>query len=161
MNYIFVLMMLLTTTMTHAGFTAPEYPLSPIPSLTPGELCSTPTEYRYPEQIPYCERDVDTAMKEQVFEDYRRAGFVLPKNHRSSYKIDHFIPLCAGGANTVDNLWPQHKNVFIITDSLEKLACDKLKTGKITQRQIIQMIKRAKMDHRQVPVVQQELSRIY
>ena len=104
---------------------------------------------------------MSTSQKAAIFQKYDQIGYRTRSMKRQAFKIDHFIPLCAGGANTVDNLWPQHKNVFIITDSLEKLACDKLKTGKITQRQIIQMIKRAKMDHRQVPVVQQELSRIY
>lgn len=160
MKYIIILSMLLSTTMTHAESFLAEYPTSPIRALTPGELCSTPTEFRYPEQIPYCERDVSTELKEHIFEMYRREGFELPASHRSSYKIDHFIPLCAGGANTIENLRPQHKTVYELTDSLEKLACDKLKTGKITQRQIVGMIKRAKMDLRQVRAVQQELSRI-
>jgi hypothetical protein len=160
MKYIIMLTMLLSTTITHAESYLAEYPKSPLSSLTPGELCSTPTEFRYPERIAYCERDVSGELKEMVFEDYRRAGFVLPRNERSSYKIDHFIPLCAGGANTAENLWPQHQTVYEITDSLEKLACDKLKLGLISQRNVVSLIKRAKMDLRQVRAVQQELSRL-
>lgn len=153
-------MMLLSTTLTHATILGPEYPQSPLPQLTPGELCSTPTEYRYQENIPYCERDVVYELKEQVFNEYRRAGFVIPVNERSSYKIDHFIPLCAGGANTFENLWPQHKTIYEITDSLEVLACDKLKQGKISQRNVVMLIKKAKMNLREVRSVRDQLARL-
>ncbi len=137
-----------------------EYPRNPLPELTPGELCTQPIELRYPEQIAYCGRFVDTAMKDMIFEDYRRAGYILPRHHRSSYKIDHFIPLCAGGANTPDNLWPQHKTIFDQTDSFEKLACDKLATGKISQREVVDLIIKVKMDLRELRAAQQRLSRI-
>ncbi|MFY7993402.1 MAG: hypothetical protein ACOVP4_08940 [Bacteriovoracaceae bacterium] len=160
MKYILVLMMLFSTNLTHAEILGHEYPLAPIPQLTPGELCSYPTEYRYQENIPYCERDVAYELKEQVFNEYRRAGFVIPANERSNYKIDHFIPLCAGGANTFENLWPQHKTIYEITDSLEVLACEKLKQGKITQRNVVALIKKAKMNLSQVRSVRDQLARL-
>ena len=153
-------MMLFSTTLTHAEILDPEYPLAPIPQLTPGELCSSPTEYRYQENIPYCERDVAYELKEQVFNEYRLAGFLIPANERSSYKIDHFIPLCAGGANTFENLWPQHKTIYEITDSLEVLACEKLKLGKINQRNVVALIKKAKMNLNQVRSVRDQLARL-
>lgn len=153
--------MLLSTTLTYARYAAaPEYPKTPIAKLTPGEYCSTPTEYRYREQIPYCERDVSAELKEQAFEQYRRMGFTLPKNHRSSYKIDHFIPLCAGGANTLDNLWPQHMTVFQITDRIEAIGCEKLKLGKITQRDVVGLILKAKMNLSQADSIYNQLRAI-
>lgn len=63
-------------------------------------------QYRYPEHIAYCERDVTTQTKNDVFATYRNElGFKLDVRNRANYKIDHFIPLCAGGSNHEDNLW--------------------------------------------------------
>lgn len=151
-----MLFILLVTSLIHAA----EYPRGPLTNLTPGELCSTPTSFRYPENIPYCERDVAVELKEQVFSEYRRAGFVLPSNARRSYKIDHFLPLCAGGANTLENLWPQHITIYPITDPIEELGCKKLALGKITQKDLISLIKKAKLDLSQAPIVLNQLDRL-
>jgi hypothetical protein len=125
-----------------------EYPIRPNTNknVTPGKLCDAPTRYRYPEQIAYCERDVTSETKELVFINYRKLGYRLSPNQRSSYKIDHFIPLCAGGSNDIHNLWPQHKTVYERTDLLEALACEKLSTGLVTQAQTVKMIMAAKVD---------------
>lgn len=131
-----------------------DYPQGPDRRITPGSLCDRPTQYRYPEHIAYCERDVTTQTKNDVFATYRNElGFKLDLRNRSNYKIDHFIPLCAGGSNHEDNLWPQHITVFTITDPLEPLACAKLSEGRITQKAVIELIKRAKYDLKQVPAV--------
>jgi hypothetical protein len=136
-----------------------EYPVRPIPKLTPGELCNTPDAYRYPENIPYCERDVTFQQKEEVFQAYRRAGFRLSLEERSSYKIDHYIPLCAGGSNSNNNLWPQHLSLFSVTDSIEKLGCDKMALGRVTQRRFVQLIRMVKHDLSKAEAVRLELSR--
>jgi hypothetical protein len=132
-----------------------EYPLGPLAVLTPGSLCDHPTTYRYPEQIPYCERNVNRELKEHIFQQYRNEGFRLNPGDRSSYKIDHLIPLCAGGSNHQDNLWPQHRTVYLQTDLLEGLGCEKLKAARIKQSELIKLILAAKKD---LTLVDQTLS---
>jgi hypothetical protein len=123
-----------------------EFPTTPVLDLTPGSLCERPSQYRYPEQIPYCNRDVNREVKEEIFREYRRQGYRLNLQRREDYKIDHYIPLCAGGSNDEDNFWPQHVSVFSITDPLEFIGCEKLKIGKITQAHLVKLIKKAKND---------------
>jgi hypothetical protein len=128
------------------AFGAESFPLGPHPEMTPGELCARPDTYRYPERIGYCERDVSSELKDHVFQSYKKLGYTMPSDRRSSYKIDHYIPLCAGGSNGVDNLWPQHLTVGRQTDLLEDVGCQMLAKGKITQADLIGLIKRAKND---------------
>ncbi len=93
-----------------------------------------------------------------IFELYRRrAGFSLIIRDRSDYKIDHFIPLCAGGSNKTNNLWPQHESVFTITDPLESIGCEKLKTARIKQRDLVKLIQHAKLNLNEVPRVLRHL----
>lgn len=123
-----------------------EYPKGPDALLTPGSLCERPDAYRYPEKVPYCNRDVDSSLKADIFQNYRNDGYRLDPKDRSSYKIDHLIPLCAGGSNNEDNLWPQHKSVYEITDPMEPAACDAMKAGKIKQAEVVKLILAAKKD---------------
>jgi len=135
-----------------------DFPQSPHAQITPGSLCDTPTEYRYPEHINYCERDVSSDLKNAIFEDYRkRIGYTLSIRNRADYKIDHFIPLCAGGSNKQNNLWPQHVTVFNTTDPMESLGCEKLKLGRITQKDLVALIRLAKLNLQEVPRVLQRL----
>jgi hypothetical protein len=134
-----------------------EYPKSPLVDLTPGSLCDQPTRYRYPENIAYCERNVTTIRKAEIFEAYRRRGFILSPSQRSSYKIDHLIPLCAGGSNNNENLWPQHISVGQFTDDLERLGCEKMALGLLTQAKFIAMIKQAKNDVSEASEIRREL----
>lgn len=137
-----------------------EYPKGPNGDLTPGELCNRASEYRYPEHIAYCERDVSSQQKDQIFESYRRIGYRLNPKNRSSYKIDHYIPLCAGGSNNDENLWPQHVSVYEITDPLEQMGCDKMKLGVLKQAKFIQLLKKVKNDLSQAKAVRDEISRL-
>ena len=121
-----------------------EFPKGPVAEMTPGSFCDRPDEYRYEERIPYCERDVDSSLKKDIFNEYRLNGYRLNPNERSSYKIDHLIPLCAGGSNYENNLWPQHKSVYDLTDPLETIGCEKLKEGRIKQARLVKMILDAK-----------------
>ncbi len=77
--------------------------------------------------------------------------FVINQSNREDFKIDHFIPLCMGGANTTKNLWPQHKSIYVITDPLERILCERLASGRITQKQAIDQMKFAKFHLDQVP----------
>jgi hypothetical protein len=121
-----------------------EYPMGPESELTPGSLCDRPDQYRYPEHIAYCNRDVDSHLKKEIFEDYRQEGYRLDPKDRPNYKIDHLIPLCAGGSNHEDNLWPQHVTIYTQTDPLESIGCEKLKAGRIKQAELIRLILEAK-----------------
>jgi hypothetical protein len=138
------------------AFGGNPYPRTPDAELTPGALCETPSRLRYPEQIAYCERDVNSFTKEVVFIAYRDLGYSL-SGPRERYKVDHFIPLCAGGSNDIKNLWPQYDTISRVTDPLEPLACEVLALGKITQVEVIEIIKEAKLDTKQVPRLMQKL----
>src|SRR4051812_42759867 len=81
------------------------FPTAPNPELTPGATCATSNNYRYPEHIPYCERDVSQDEKAQVINTYdHELGYQIQKMDRQEFKIDHMIPLCAGGSNEETNL---------------------------------------------------------
>jgi len=142
-----------------SAFAGNPYPRSPDPTLTPGSLCTTPDRLRYPEQIAYCERDVNSFTKEVVFSAYRELGFSL-SGPRSRYKVDHFIPLCAGGSNEQANLWPQYDTISKLTDPLEPLACEVLSKGKIGQHEVVELIKAAKLDTKEVPRVMDLLRKL-
>lgn len=90
---------------------------------------------------------------------YQKLGYSL-SGERSQYKIDHFIPLCAGGSNKDDNLWPQYYTISKITDPLEKLGCDVLAKGKITQKEVIEIITQAKLNHSEVSKLTKYLKRL-
>lgn len=119
---------------------------SPLIDLTPGVLCQHADSYRYPEHVAYCERDVDNVVKWKVIELYmeKMPGLKINGQNRSQYKIDHFIPLCMGGANDIQNLWPQHMSVFKVTDIVELDLCKKLESAEITQAQAVSQMKYAK-----------------
>jgi len=151
-------LLVLVTNISLAQNSIAEFPKGPIAKLTPGELCDRPSRYRYPENIAYCERDVSVDQKEQVFEAYRKSGYKL--NHRSSYKVDHYISLCAGGSNNNENLWPQHITISEVTDSIEKTGCDKMALGKLSQAKFVALLKRVKNDLSQASAVRLELSRL-
>jgi hypothetical protein len=49
-----------------------DFPQTADTRLTPGSLCARPTEHRYRERIPYCERDVTPDRKQRIMETYDR-----------------------------------------------------------------------------------------
>ena len=124
-----------------------QFPVGPVPSVTPGQLCNHPSSYRYPEKIAYCERDVSPEVKRAVIKIYDdRFGYKIENMDRHDFKIDHYIPLCMGGSNDSSNLWPQHKSVYEITDPLEPALCAKMAEGRLKQADAIKMVKDAKAD---------------
>ena len=137
-----------------------EYPSGPDTELTPGSVCDRPNEYRYPERIAYCSRNVDSHLKRDVFQEYREGGYRLNPKDRDDYKIDHLIPLCAGGSNNEDNLWPQHVSIYTQTDPLESIGCEKLKQGRIKQAHLISLILAAKKNLQLVQKTLQDLSKL-
>lgn len=156
MKMIIALVVLLTSSHSFAGR---AFPRSPDLTATPGSLCNTPDTHRYPEQIPYCERALNSFDKELVFIAYRKLGWSL-SGERSQYKVDHFIPLCAGGSNEMDNLWPQYHTVSKLTDPLEPLGCEVLAKGNITQKELISLIMKAKLNTKEVPAVLKYLRKL-
>jgi len=131
---------------------ADNFPKGPVEQMTPGALCSHPDSYRYPEKVPYCSRNVSSDLKARVIEDYdRRFGFKIGQMPRSQFKIDHYIPLCMGGANEAANLWPQHQSVYTITDPLEEALCGKMAEGRLQQKEAVELIKEAKNHLDEVP----------
>jgi hypothetical protein len=74
-----------------AGVRAQEA-LLPNPKLTPGRVAQTDRD----------RAGVTVEMEQKVFARYR-----LPWASRAAFKIDNLIPLELGGADTIDNLWPQ------------------------------------------------------
>ena len=81
-----------------------EFPRGPRLEATPGELCAHPDSYRYPEHIPYCTRNVDAGLKQLIIAEYdSQFGYAIQSMPRGDFKIDHYVPLCAGGSNSEDN----------------------------------------------------------
>jgi hypothetical protein len=130
-----------------SSYSQDPFPTMPEDSMTPGSLCDRPTEHRYPENIPYCERNVDSGLKRDIIREYdERLGYQIGSMNRAEFKIDHLIPLCMGGSNERDNLWPQHSTVYQHTDLLEQRLCEILSRGEIKQMKLVQVILDAKHD---------------
>lgn len=118
------------------------FPTHPDLSVTPGAICQNADTYRYPEHIKYCERDVSSSLKKDIISQYDADfGYSIGRMDRQDFKIDHFVPLCMGGANDRTNLWPQHKSVYVKTDGIEMKLCQLLATGDIKQVDAIAQIK--------------------
>jgi hypothetical protein len=154
------IVLLLSLSFAQTTFAA-NFPLGPDMTETPGKLCSNGSVRRYPEGILYCERDVDTYTKNAVIMKYDNMfGYRIHTMKRADFKIDHFIPLCAGGANSEENLWPQHKSVYAITDPLEPLLCQKMSEGKLLQADAVKLVTRAKLNLKEVPEIIKSLNRL-
>jgi hypothetical protein len=139
-----------------------DFPKSPHEDRTPGELCKRGDETRYPERIQYCRRDVESDRKRGIFRDYDRAyGYHMQSMNRMEFKIDHLIPLCMGGSNNDSNLWPQHKEIYELTDPIEPLLCDLMAAGSIKQLRAVQEIMDAKRDPESTPSRVRKLSGLY
>lgn len=125
------------------GMALPE-PLIPDPK-NQGALCDEQDkdflEYRYAEEIPYCERNVSGRMKTLIYQDYG-----IDPECRYQYTIDHFYPLSLGGDNSRDNLWPEHRNIKRSRMNLENDLFKKISSGKISQREALQIIRQEKLN---------------
>ena len=119
---------------------AEGYPIGPDNRLTEGDLCEHGDSHRYPEQIEYCSRRVSAAKKWEIIEKYEELGYEIRRYGRENFKIDHLIPLCAGGSNDESNLWPQHKDVYEQTDRIEEMTCRMMAQGKMTQAEAVELI---------------------
>jgi hypothetical protein len=102
----------------------------PDPKLTPGRVAAT-------------EKDrggVNLAMEQKVFARYH-----LPWEWRARYKIDHLIPLELGGADTIDNLWPQSLRAKPYgadrKELLTEVLLERIRTGRMTIAQAQEQIR--------------------
>lgn len=131
-----------------------QFPIGPDAGVTPGSLCTHPTQHRYPENIAYCSRNVESDLKRELIREYdQKFGYSIESMDRQKFKIDHYIPLCAGGSNEADNLWPQHVSVYTITDPLEALICQKMSDGVLSQKDAVDTIRNAKNNLAEVPEI--------
>ncbi len=150
----------LLTAKRHADgqMTDGRFPQHPDPALTPGELCDEPDSLRHPEKVPYCERDVDSSTKQDIIRTYdRELGFHIGAMERGEFKIDHFIPLCVGGSNGRENLWPQHKTVYEHTDRIEDQVCQLMQRALMKQAEVVQLIRHVKFNLDEAAGVQRDL----
>ena len=107
----------------------------PDPKLTPGRIAAS-------------EKDrggVTVAMEQKVFARYRLAW-----ERRGEFKIDHLIPSELGGADTIDNLWPQRVKARPYgadrKELLTEVLLQKIRAGKMTLAQAQVEIRRDWID---------------
>lgn len=149
LRFMFVLVAFVLSTVAFAG---ERYPVGPNPNITPGSLCTGSSKRRYQEQITVCERDVSTSLKRDIIRQYDdELGFSIHEMDRMEFKIDHFIPLSVGGSNNRDNLWPQHRTVYELTDPIETVLHIKMEQSRITQEEAIRVIREAKLNLDRAP----------
>ena len=110
-------------------------------NLTPGRLCTADDpdfkEYRYPEHIPYCQRNLPRQVKQLIADRYN-----VPQADWGKYEFDHLIPLGIGGSNGADNIWPQPHGAVDDAEKnkLELELFNLLSAGTITQRDAVDRI---------------------
>ena len=109
--------------------------LVPNPKLTPGRVARTEKE----------RAGITLQLEQKVFARYR-----LPWERRIQFKIDRLIPAELGGADTLDNLWPQSVRARPYgTDRKELLTevlLKKIRDGKLTIEQAQEAISRDWID---------------
>ncbi|HXM33049.1 MAG TPA: hypothetical protein VN921_05295 [Chthoniobacterales bacterium] len=96
MNNRFIYIAVIITSLMAAQNGRAEDLLLPNPKLTPGKIARRDKD----------QHGVSVAMEQKVFKRYR-----IPWIRRAEFKIDHLIPLELGGADHVENLWPQNLRV--------------------------------------------------
>jgi hypothetical protein len=121
-----------------------DFPKVPLPEVG-GSICTTYDKdfdhFRYPEQIPYCKRNVSSNQKRNI---YIRDG--VPLQYKSQYTVDHLISLSVGGTNHNDNLWAEHKSIKNHRGSLEYDNYLMLREGLITQADAVMVLRDSKLD---------------
>ena len=109
--------------------------LVPNPKLTSGRVARTDKE----------RGGVTLKVEQKVFARYK-----LPWERRAEFKIDHLIPTELGGADTIDNLWPQSVRAKPYgadrKELLVEVLLEKIRAGKITLAQAQEEISRDWID---------------
>ncbi len=134
------------------------FPETPHEKLTPGDVCDDADAFRYPERIRYCNREVSKEHKAAIFITYdMELGFHTREMNRTEFKIDHYIPLCMGGSNETENLWPQHKTIYQQTDPIEPLLCELMSSGQMLQAKAISIIRQVKRNPERARAILRDL----
>ena len=104
---------------------------------TNGVFCSITDkdfdEMRYNNQIAHCKRNVNSSLKKYIYKTYN-----IDYSNRSNYTIDHIIPLSLGGNNSIENLWPQNKDIY--SGNYERKLFDLVNNDKLSIKKAIQVI---------------------
>ena len=110
-------------------------------ALTPGALCTSNDPdfqgFDYPEKIARCNRNISINEKQIVAKNY--GG--LAEKEWSKYEFDHLLPLCAGGSNSLQNLWPQPIAEAHLKDVLENEICLAMRAGTMSQATAVQKVR--------------------
>jgi hypothetical protein len=126
--------LLIVTVIMGANARAQEA-LLPNPKLTPGTIAAADKD----------RSGVTVAMEQKVFARYRLAW-----SRRAEFKIDHLIPLELGGADTIQNLWPQRVRAKPYgadrKEQLTEVLVERVKAGEITLAQAQEQISRDWID---------------
>jgi hypothetical protein len=120
--------------LTVAPASAQEYSL-PNPKLTPGRIAEHDKD----------RGGVTVQMEQKVFAHYR-----IPWSRRPQFKVDHLIPLELGGADTIDNLWPQSLRTRPYDadrkELLTEVLLQRIRTGRMTVAQAQEEIRKDWID---------------
>jgi len=125
------------TTQTKSGFPVPD------PKCTPGAVNPTVTlaVLKNTSFGTGCIRNCATTESDKNV-TYSQYGIPHPANNQDATQVcelDHLVPLELGGADTLDNIWPQcgpnqvplAKRYFKEKDKVENYLADQVKTGKM------------------------------
>jgi hypothetical protein len=120
-------------------FSSLGFAVQPDYRITPGAICTADDPdfdgNVYPEQVPHCNRNFNNSKKMAVARAYN-----VPPPQWKYYEFDHLIPLCAGGSNSVRNVWPEILPHAHMKDVLEDHVCSGMRAGLMSQKQAISMI---------------------
>jgi hypothetical protein len=94
----------------------------PNPKLTPGEIADISPVCGPTDGLRHWSRERDN--------DVLRSYGIVAGPH-PGYEIDHLVPLCLGGADTIKNLWPQLRKEAQAKDKLEAELCRMACKGEI------------------------------
>ena len=77
----------------------------PDAACTPGAVMTTDLDVICDESTRE-RRHVEASVRKAAFTEY---GFIVPeaRDARGAFEVDHLVPLELGGANGIENLWPQ------------------------------------------------------
>jgi hypothetical protein len=129
----FLVIIVISATLVASGQSQER--LLPNPKLTPGRVARTEKE----------QGGITLKLEQKVFARYR-----LPWERRPEFKIDHLIPTELGGADTLDNLWPQSVRARPYGSDRKELLTEvllkKIREGKLTVAQAQEAISRDWID---------------
>ena len=118
-----------------AAYASAQDALLPNPKLTPGRVAKRDKD----------RGGVTLKMEQKVFARYR-----LPWTRRNEFKIDHLIPVELGGADTINNLWPQSLRTKPYgadrKELLTEVLLTRIRVGQMTVAQAQEQISRDWID---------------